>query len=264
MQEELSRLEPVELREIWPNEAADFTPWLAEEENLALLGETLGMDLELEGQELNVGDFHADILCRNAVDDSRVIIENQLERTDHNHLGQILTYAAGLDAHTVIWIAKEFRDEHRAALDRQNEITDERFQYFGIEVKAWQIGDSARAPQFDLVVKPNDWNRTVSKETQRAVSEDLSEGQLQRIKFWTELRDYMSENDSQLQFPTPKQYSFLAFGTGRTGFTFYGTISTQKKAIEVSLYVSGENATATLSLVEGTTSGDRERIGGVT
>ena len=185
MSKELSRLEEVELREIWETEAQHFTPWLAQEENLALLGKTLGMELELEAQEINVGDFRADILCKNE-DSSRVLIENQLERTDHNHLGQILTYSAGLDIHTVIWIAKEFREEHRAALDRLNEITNENFQCFGIEVKVWQIGDSARAPQFEIVSSPNNWHREVSHDTERAVSKDLSETQRQQEKFWTE------------------------------------------------------------------------------
>ena len=139
---ELSKLKKVELREVWPTEDKNFTPWLAEEENLSLLGETLGLELELEAQEINVGDFRADILCKNE-DDSWVVIENQFEKTDHDHLGKILTYAAGLDARTVVWIAEEFREEHRAALDRLNETTDERFHYFGIEIKAWKIGDSA-------------------------------------------------------------------------------------------------------------------------
>ena len=249
MSEKLARLKPVELREIWPDEAADFTPWLAEAESLDLLGETLNMKLELEGQEVPVGDgnFRADILCKNLEDGTHVLIENQLEVTDHNHLGQILMYAAGLDVHTVIWIAKEFRDEHRAALDHLNEMTDEKFQFFGIEIKVWEIKDLACAPQFEIVSKPNDWNRTVRRS---AVSKDLSEGDLQRIKFWTGLRDYMIEKESQLQFPTPKRYNFLAFGTGRGGFTFYGTIITRKKAIEVSLYVSGENATAHFHLLK--------------
>ena len=147
------RLQPVELRVAWPNEAQDFTPWLAQEENLALLGEVLGMELEFEGKEINVGSFHADILCKNE-DDAWVLIENQLSETNHDHLGKILTYSAGLNAQTVIWIAKKFREEHRAALDRQNEITDERFQYFGIEIKVWKIEDSVPAPEFDIVSKP--------------------------------------------------------------------------------------------------------------
>lgn len=215
----LDRLQSVELRDIWSNEATDFTPWLAEEENLTLLGETLGMEFELEGQELNVGNFRADILCRNTEDDSRVLIENQLEQTNHAHLGQILTYAAGLDAHTVIWIAREFREEHRAAFDRQNEITDERFRYFGIEIKVWQIGDSARAPQFEIVSSPNDWSRTVSWETQRVENNNISESQLLRKKFWTKLRDHMIQRGSPVKLKKPTFYADHDFGMGTSNFT---------------------------------------------
>ena len=128
MSEKLGYLQPVELNDIWPDEAQDFTPWLAEEENLIRLGKTLDMDLELEAQEINVGKFRADILCKNTGDDSWIVIENQLERTNHKHLGQILTYSAGLNAYTIVWIAKEFEQEHLSALHWLNEITHEHFQ----------------------------------------------------------------------------------------------------------------------------------------
>lgn len=253
MSNELSHLEEVELREIWPDEAQDFTPWLAEEENLILLGETLDMELELENQEINVGDFRADILCRDTTDGSRVLIENQLERTNHSHLGQILTYAAGLDIHTVIWIAKEFREEHRAALDRLNEITDEHFQYFGIEVKVWQIGDSARAPQFEIVSSPNDWSRTVSRETQRVENKDLSERQLRNIKFWTALRKYMDHKNNTLKFPKPGPPNYLDFSMGRAHFTIQPYLVATRAEIGIRLYVGGKdakNATAYFHLLK--------------
>lgn len=114
---ELSRLRPVDLRTVWQDESADFTPWLAQDENLTLLGEALGIDLLLVSTEKSVGPFYADILCRNRANDQPVLIENQLECTDHRHLGQIITYAAGLAASTVVWIAGHFVEEHRAALD---------------------------------------------------------------------------------------------------------------------------------------------------
>ena len=119
----LGRLKRIDdLREVWKTEAQDFTPWLAKEENLTLLGETLNLELELEAVEKDVGPFRADILCRDIDDDSLVLVENQVERTDHRHLGQILTYAAGLNTVTIVWVAKSFTDEHRAALDWLNEI----------------------------------------------------------------------------------------------------------------------------------------------
>lgn len=127
MSESLRQLTPVEISEVWETEPQHFTSWLAQEGNLERLGKTLGIELELEAQEINVGGFRADLLCKNTVDDSWVLIENQLASTDHTHVGQLLTYAAGLDASTVIWIAKTFRREHRAMLDWQNRITDERY-----------------------------------------------------------------------------------------------------------------------------------------
>ena len=250
MSEELSRLEAVDIREVWPDEAQDFTPWLAEEENLDLLGETLGIELEFEAQEKDVGDFRADILCRDTLNNSRVLIENQLERTDHSHLGQILTYAAGLEAHTVIWIAEEFREEHRAALDRLNEVTTENFQCFGIEVKVWQIGNSDHAPQFDIVSKPNDWNRTVSRETERLVRADLSETYLQLERFWTVFRDYMDEKESPVRCPKPAPSHYLSFGIGRAGFNMEGRVAFRRKDIAVHLVVTGQDAKAHFNLLK--------------
>lgn len=116
----LGRLQIVDLRDIWKTEATDFTPWLASEDNLKLLSETLGLELELEAQEKSVGPFRADVLCRNCGSEEWVLIENQLERTDHTHLGQLLTYASGLEAVTIIWVASHFREEHRSTLDWLN------------------------------------------------------------------------------------------------------------------------------------------------
>ena len=249
---ELDRLQPVELRDIWPNEAADFTPWLAEEENLNLLAETLGLELELEDQERNVGDFRADILCRsieNPEHETWVLIENQLEETNHKHLGQILTYSAGLDAHTVIWIAKKIREEHRAALDHLNEITDERFRYFGVEIKVWQIGDSARAPQFEIVSSPNDWRREVSEEARRAETENFSPARLQRRKFWAQFRDYITQRGSQLQPRERKSTRYIVFDIGRQSFAMAAWIN-QRRGLGTELYMTGKNAPAHFHLLK--------------
>ena len=161
----LERLIKVPLREFWEGEASDFTPWLAEEENISLLGETIRVELEVEAQERNVGPFRADILCKDTATDDWVLIKNQLERTDHTYLGQLLTYAAGLEAVTVVWIAERFTDEHRAALDWLNEITAEGVSFFGLEIELWRIGDSPRAPKFNVVSHPNDWTKTVFAES---------------------------------------------------------------------------------------------------
>ena len=249
MPENLKQLTPVDLSEVWETESQHFTPWLAKEENLMLLGETLGMELEFEAQEKNVGDFRADMLCKNIVDNSWVIIENQLEATDHRHVGQLLTYAAGLDAHTVIWIAKTFRQEHRAMLDWQNRITDERYRFFGIEVKVWQIGDSERAVQFDVVSSPNDWSRSVSRDTRHAANQEFSDRHQWRIRYWTGLREFMVDNDSSVNCPTPTG-SNLRLSIGRTYFTVYACLASSKREISVRLYMAGDFAKAHYHLLK--------------
>ena len=200
MDEELGRLTKVPLRDFWEGEASDFTPWLADEKNIGLLGETIGVELEVEAQERNVGPFRADILCKDTVTDSWVLIENQLERTDHSHLGQLLTYAAGLEAVTVVWIAERFTDEHRAALDWLNEITDEGFSFFGLEIELWRIGDSPMAPKFNMVSHPNDWTKTVSRIS--PTGELTATNQLY-LEYWTGLRDLLEQRDGVLNPKTP-------------------------------------------------------------
>ena len=141
---DLASIDRVDLREVWPHEADDFTPWLAE--NISRLGEALGLDLELQDTEAAVGGYSLDVLATDLNRNRTVVIENQLESTDHNHLGQLLTYAAGLDASVVVWITKEFRDEHRQALDWLNQHTDDETEFFGVAVEAWKIDGSRPAP----------------------------------------------------------------------------------------------------------------------
>lgn len=144
----LGRLEKVDLRTYWKSESHDFTPWLASPQNIQLLAEAIGLELEVEAQEKGVGPF-SDILCKDTTTNDWVLIENQLEPTDHTHLGQLLTYAAGLQATTIVWVSERFTSEHRAALDWLNEITEEKFAFFGIEVELWRIGDSVPAPKLN-------------------------------------------------------------------------------------------------------------------
>jgi hypothetical protein len=156
---QLGTLVKVNLREAWNHEAYSFTPWLAE--HLDRLADVIGIPLELEGQEVAVDNFSADILARNPLDDSLVLIENQLECTDHKHLGQIMTYLAGLDAHTVIWLAADFHEAHLSALNWLNEHTVDPFAFFAVKVKAVRIGDSPIAPIFEVMSRPNHWDRRI-------------------------------------------------------------------------------------------------------
>ena len=153
----LARIERVDLREAWPDGAQNFTPWLAE--NLADLGEALGMDLELRQVDAPLGVYHLDILATDLNSNRPVIIENQLEATNHSHLGLLLTCAAGFDAGSVIWITSEFQDEHRQALDWLNQRTGEDTQFFGVAVELWRIGGSLPAPNFLLAALPDGWRK---------------------------------------------------------------------------------------------------------
>ena len=235
----LGKIKKIDLRTIWASESSDFTPWLAKEENIALLSDAIGMDLEVESQEKNVGPFRADILARDVATNHYVLIENQLEQTNHNHLGQIMTYAAGLDAFSIIWIAKSFTEEHRAALDWLNRITDENINFFGIEVEAIQIGDSLAAPQFNVVAKPNDWSKIIKSNTN---SGSLTETKIKQQEYWTEFRDYVLKNGSpfKVQKPLPQHWTNVALG--RSYFYLSLNVNSVNGTISINFEMSGANA----------------------
>ncbi len=211
----LGRLTRVELRAAWRNESSHFTPWLAQPENIALLGDTIGTELEVQSQEQAVGPFRADILCRDTTDNSLVLIENQLERTDHSHLGQLLTYAAGLKAVTLVWIAERFTEEHRAALDWLNRITDDSFHIFGLEIELWRIGDSPFAPKFNIVVRPNEWAKSV-QEASKGSSGASRVGQIQ-LRFWAAFGEYLKDMKAPFKAPKPAATNWIPYGLGRSG-----------------------------------------------
>jgi hypothetical protein len=224
-QPQLGRLARVDLRRIWTSEPGGFTPWLAREENLRLLGETLGIELELISEERSVGPFRADILCKDTATDTNVLIENQLERTDHTHLGQLLTYAAGLQAVTIVWIAERFTEEHRAALDWLNERTDDQVNLFGLEIELWQIGDSPVAPKFNVVSQPNDWSKTV-REAVAGTGEASEHRQLQ-LRYWLAFKDYLDRDGSSLRCQKPGARHWQNHAIGRSGVHLASVISTR-------------------------------------
>ena len=238
----LGRLTRVDLRDIWETEAQHFTPWLAQTENLEVLADTLKMELELEAQEKNVGPFRADILCKNTDDGSWVLIENQLERTDHGHLGQLLTYAAGLQAVTIIWIADSFTEEHRAALDWLNDITDESFRFFGLEVELWKIGESNPAPKFNIISKPNDWTKSISSAAKKIATGNITEVKLKQLEFWKLLKSRFDTSNTKTNLRKPLPQHWMHIGIGKTGFTIAATLNTKENRIGTELYISDENA----------------------
>lgn len=177
---QFGKLEDLPLREAWSHEAHSFTPWLAE--NIEHLSEAIGIPLELSGTEVAVEEFSADILASDPRDGTKVLIENQLENTDHRHLGQILTYLAGLEAQVVIWIAPSFREAHRSAIRWLNTHTEDDFSFFAVRLRVVRIGESPFAPIFEVVEKPNDWDREIKRKT---ASETTAQDNEKR-EFWRE------------------------------------------------------------------------------
>jgi hypothetical protein len=215
---------------------------LAREENIALLAEAIGLDLEVEAQERNVGPFRADILCKDTATDGWVLIENQLERTDHTHLGQLLTYAAGLSAVTIVWVASSFTDEHRATLDWLNEITDDRFNFFGLEIELWRIGDSPVAPKFNLVCRPNDWSRSISDAATRILPR--SETQQMQLDYWTTLRELLVQRRSVVRPQKALPQHWTNFAIGRSFFHLAAMVNTRERRLSCGLILTGPDAKA--------------------
>ena len=243
----LGRLERIDLRGIWEKED-DFTRWLAKEENLALLGNAIGIEieLELEAQEKSVGPFRADILCKDTDTNGWVLVENQLECTDHTHLGQLLTYAAGLKAKAVVWLARQFTEEHRAALDWLNENAGESVSFFGVEIELWRIADSRVAPKFNVVCRPNVYPTDIRKVAEGA----LSDTQLLQRDYWTGLRNVLVERGSIVRPRTPQPGKWTNFSIGRSNFGLYAGIGRQQQTISVGVELQHPNAEACLKVLK--------------
>ena len=207
----LGNLEKVkDLRSVWKHEANDFTKWLAEEENLNLLGKEIGIEIELISTEAKAGSFSTDILAVEANTDNKIIIENQLEATNHDHLGKIITYASGHDAKTIIWIVKEAREEHRQAVDWLNEHTDDEINIFLCRIELWKIDDSAIAPKFQIVSSPNNWTKTIK----RSLNNEMSSTKMLLYNYWTKLSEEIDRNYPNFNSRKPRSSNFYDIALG--------------------------------------------------
>jgi hypothetical protein len=239
---ELGRLEPVPLREVWPHEANDFTPWLAQSENLALLAKTLNLgqlgDVRIEVQVVN---FYIDILAKDELGDA-VLIENQFGPTDHRHLGQIMTYLAGQEGHvTVVWIAETFGEAHRAAIDWLNASTIDGFDFFAVEIETWRIGASAPAPRFNVVGKPNSWSRSVSVATR-------ADGELQSqyAAYWAAFNAFLKERAAPFEVAgNPVSWS-VRFPLGAPGASLQASAARGNNRVAVELLLTNKTTSKAL------------------
>jgi hypothetical protein len=236
----LGRIEQVSLREIWKHEATNFTKWLAKPENLDLLSEEIDIELSLIDTEYNVGRFNVDIFAEEPSADRKVIIENQLERTDHDHLGKLITYASGLDAEIIVWIVKDVLEEHQQAIDWLNENTDEKINFFAIKMEVWKIGDSEPAPKFHIISRPNNWTKSVKQSVQTSV---LTDTKLLQLKFWDGFKEYTEGNGLNLRLRKtyPQHWYDLSFG--RTDCHISLTINSQKKELACEIYIPNSKET---------------------
>jgi len=234
---DLGRLEQVDIREVWAHEARDFSSWLAKQENLSVLGDQLGIDIEPLGTEVDVGRFRIDILAKEPNTDERIIIENQLEPTNHDHLGKVITYAAGLDAHYLIWIVKDVLPEHLKAVEWLNEHLDESVRCFLIKIEVWKIGESKPAPRFDVISVKNDWAATVKRSV---ASTEVSELKLRQQAFWQRFVAYCRNKDSSLKLQTPRPQHWLDFSMGTSICHIALTINTKQEKFSSQIYIPND------------------------
>lgn len=249
----LGRLERIEnIRSIWPDEAKNFTPWLERPENLSQLAEAIGYGaggLEHLSTEQWVGDFRTDLLARDALGagEGLVLIENQFGRTNHDHLGKIITYAAGFEeARTIVWIAESFRDEHRAAVDWLNRNTRREIGIFAIEIELWRIGTSAPAPRFNIVAQPNDFLRA------EPVVEAGGKTALKQLyaRYWDALGAVIRARKSPLKPQKGLAQQWTNFSIGRSGFTLVASCTDQSGAIRVAFEMNHDGAKAAYAKLE--------------
>jgi hypothetical protein len=230
----LSKLKKIDLRKAWEHEALDFTRWLAEKENLAILSEEIGIDIKLLQTEAKVGNFNVDILAEEETTGRKIIIENQLEYTNHDHLGKLITYASGYDAEIIIWIVKDVRDEHKQAVDWLNEHTDEKLNFFLIKMELWQIGESPFAPKFQIIANPNDWAKMIKT---TAGQSELSATKGMQLEFWNKFKEYASNKKSNLRLRKvyPQHWCDFSYGNSESHISL--TINTQANQLGCEIYI---------------------------
>jgi hypothetical protein len=230
---EFGNLKKLSLREVWSREATDFTPWLAD--NIRELGKALGLDLELESREAGVGDFSLDLLAKDLGSGRTVVIENQLERTDHDHLGKLLTYAAGFNASLIVWVADAIRDEHRQALEWLNQRTGTDTEFFGVVVEVLKIDDSKPAFNFKPVVFPNEWQKTKTRAA-AASAAPSSRGEAYRA-FFQGLIDELREKYKFTNARIGQPQNWYMFTSGVINGVNYNPYFAQGRRVAASLYI---------------------------
>ena len=242
---ELGILKTVTPRQKWGNEARDFTPWLAE--NIIELNKALGLELEVENIEVGVGPYSADILAKDTGTDEYVVIENQLEKTNHDHLGKAITYASVLDASTIIWIATDFTEEHKKSLDWLNDHTHEKISFYGVQVELWQIDDSKAALRFNVISKPN---LAVRQAARSKGTDDLSDKRRFQFEFWNKFKDKLAKTKKIPSLQTPRPQYWFDVTLGKSYIHISNTCNTDDNTVGVRIYIGNKIADSMLPFLE--------------
>ena len=234
----LSKLEEIsDLRKVWPREAQDFTPWLANEDNIGSLSDAIGIDIAIDEEESPVGDFSVDIFAREIDTGRKVIIENQLESTNHDHLGKLITYAPGKSAEIIVWLVKHAREEHRAAIEWLNNHTDDQVAFFLCEIKLYKIGNSSPAVKFEVVERPNDWAKDVKK------ADSTSAVQQRRYDYWVAFQDYAFRDPRfarEFNHRKPGLDHWMSFSIGSSSCHMALLQLYKRQSLTVELYISND------------------------
>jgi len=231
----LGKLKKVDLREEWKHEASHFTKWLAEEDSLRLLGNEIDCDIVLTEIEAACGGFNVDILAEEEGTKKKIIIENQLEITNHDHLGKLITYAAGHAASVAIWVVSNVREEHRKAIDWLNDHTDDDVEFYLVQVELLQIDQSPFAPHFKIICKPNNWARSVRESSSQGAMSGIGAGQ---FEFWTEFKAFAIQRKTLLRLKKPSPRHWYEINLGRSGVVISLTINSIKGLFATELYIN--------------------------
>ena len=234
MEFKLGKLEEVNIRDIWKHEQYDFSNWLSKEENIELLGNEIGLTLTDISKEVFVGGFKCDLVAKDETSGIKVIIENQLEATNHDHLGKIITYASGLEADVIVWIVKEAREEHRSAIEWLNNNTVKDISFFLIEIHAYKIGDSLTAPKFVIIEKPNDFLKNTKTTNNNG---ELTKAQAERLNFWNKFNEILiAKNKSfNVRKATTDHWYNIALGTSEANISI--TLVNKINSIGIEIYI---------------------------
>lgn len=220
-------------RKMWANEQYDFTPWLVE--HIEELGEKIGMELEVVGREVSVGPYSADILAKETSTNNYVVIENQLEKTNHDHLGKSITYASALNAKTIVWIATDFTEEHKKAFDWLNDNTNEELAFWAIQLELWQVSEDTASMRFNIVCTPSSNVKTIKSKTNSE-----SQTTQTQLEYWTKFRDKLMATKKFTSLHTPRPQYWFDVALGKAGINLSNTCNVQKSIVGVRVYISSK------------------------